>query len=66
MRTLAAIVGLGLVLMTGVAYAERDEDVQAPRSQDVQSARSDEVQAPRGQDVNGPRADEAQAVREAP
>ena len=47
MRTLAAIVGLGLVLMTGVAYAERDEDVQAPRTQEVQTPRSDEVQAPR-------------------
>src|SRR3990172_6404122 len=44
----------------------RSQDVQAPRSQDVQAPRggkAQDVQAPRGQDVQAPRSQDIQAPR---
>jgi hypothetical protein len=72
-RTQAIAIGLATVLMTTAAHAARpdredvqaprSDEVQAPRGQDMQAPRSDEVQAPRGQDVQAPRSDEVQAPR---
>jgi len=56
-RTYAAAIALATALLAPAAYAERVEDVQAPRAVDHQAPRSqEETQAPRGQEYQAPRA----------
>jgi hypothetical protein len=68
-RPFALVIGVGAVLMATAASADpppRDE-IQAPRSQEIQAPRDrlDEVQSPRGQQTEAPRdrTNEIQAPR---
>ena len=51
-----ALAFAGVLVATAASAASPRDDLQAPRSQDVQAPRDDQnVQAPRGQDVQAPR-----------
>ena len=54
-----------LLFATPAAFARTNDEVQAPRADEIQAPRGqDPVQAPRGQDpVQAPRSDEIQAPR---
>jgi hypothetical protein len=55
-RTYATAIALATALLAPAAYAERVEDIQAPRAVDHQAPRyQEEIQAPRGQDFQAPR-----------
>ena len=66
-RVHVVAVALGAVLMSTAAYGapRYQDDVQAPRSDELQAPRyQDEVQSPRGQDGSAPRdKDEVQSPR---
>ena len=65
-RTSALAIFLGTTLLAGVASAAPPfEDIQAPRSIEVQAPRdrSEDIQAPRGQQTPHDRSEEVQAPR---
>jgi hypothetical protein len=64
-RMHALAVGLAILSTATLASAKQpgEEDIQAPRGQEIQAPRADEVQAPRGQVTQTPRPDEVQAPR---
>jgi hypothetical protein len=62
-RTNAFAIALATVLIATAANAERPEDLQAPRGEELQAPRErlDEIQAPRGQDETQAPRGQAQA-----